>query len=102
MILDEKTPQHSDLHRWRESKIQPGRKQINIDRLTRHLVISALVAYKTDFNMYKHPYIVFIGESGEDAGGMTREFFSLTLRKLAVEAVDGLPMMEGEENHIVP
>ena len=79
-----------------------SRVRIEVDRLNKPMINAALSVYKRGTDLSRKPDIVFIGESGEDAGGLSREYFATALRSMTSETVDGLPLFEGAEDHIVP
>jgi len=76
----------------------------HVDRKAPDFLESVLAEYeKARERVLRRPLeIVFDGEPGVDAGGLTREFFHLAFEAVISRTYKDCPMFEGKRGHLIP
>lgn len=72
-------------------------------QVNRNFLLQDSIAYfkKRNFKHDSFIRITFEGEPGVDAGGLTREFFTLLLREL-ISPTSSIRLFEGKQGHYLP
>ena len=101
-VFDEEPPAltFSDFRRhWCDNSV--AQQKISIDRQSPTLLRDVFKLYKKGLNIRAIPDVHFMGEDGSDASWPTREYFYLSMARLA-SGDDNLHLFEGEKDHLMP
>ena len=74
---------------------------MSIERQSATLLRHIIRLHKKGLNICAIPDVKFIGEDGSDASGLTSEYFSLTMSRLA-NGDNNLHLFKGEKDHLIP
>ena len=86
------------------SESQMGKTKWRIERKAEDFLESVFVQYEKarERALKRTLAITFEGEAGFDAGGLTKEFFSLAFEAVVSRTYKDCPLFEGQRGHFIP